>query len=203
MGFRMVKIGSWEQAIHILDDLDSKFEKVAQQAISAEADFLVGEIKKGIQSQAPAGQTFEPLAETTIATRKAKRFKGTKALIRGGDLLASVTKVKADGGWFVGVPRTAQLVNIAKIHEEGGAPIVMKLTPKARRFLFAAYKKAGIFDPDKAKSKTSGGISIIVIKRVARPFLAPVFEKEYANDAIVGMRILQRIAAKIPGLSLA
>jgi len=87
------------------------------------------------------------------------------------------------------------LVNVAAVHEFGSRPIVVKLTPKARRFLHAAFRKAGLDRP------ASGGPStgIAVIKVPARPFLAPVFEKYGADPEQVSKRFLDRVGRLLAG----
>jgi phage gpG-like protein len=99
------------------------------------------------------------------------------ALIASGDLRTSITVTEVTQV-FVGVHRTAKtrtgqsLVDIAALHEHGSRPIVTKLTPKARAFLHAAFRNAGLDAPHGGQPST--GIAVIQIP--ARPFLAPVFE---------------------------
>jgi hypothetical protein len=124
-------------------------------------------------------------------------LKGTKALIAQGDLRNGVVVVKDGDGVFVGALHTAKgragqpLVNVAAV-EFGSRPIVMKLTPKARRFLHAAFRKAGLDAPDGGKPSTG----IAIIKVPARPFLSPVFEKHAEPDE-VSRRFLERVAKKL------
>ncbi len=80
-------------------------------------------------------------------------------------------------------------MNVAAVHELGSRSIVMKLTPKARRFLHAAFRAAGLDRP--AGDKPSTGIA--VIKVPARPFLRPVFEK-YGQAEHVSRRFVGRVA---------
>jgi hypothetical protein len=89
----------------------------------------------------------------------------------------------------------ASLVNVAAIHEFGSRPIVLKLTPKARRFLHAAFRAAGLDAP--AGDRPSTGIAVIKIP--ARPFLRPVFEKHAGDPAEVSRRFLDRVATNLGG----
>jgi hypothetical protein len=86
------------------------------------------------------------------------------------------------------------LANIAAIHEFGSRPIVLKLTPKVRRFLHAAFRAAGLDAP--AGDRPSTGIAVIKIP--ARPFLAPVFEA-FGKPADVSRRFLDRVAQNLGG----
>jgi phage gpG-like protein len=138
--------------------------------------------------------------QTTIAIRRFRGFKGTKPLIVRGDLRNSITVVKQGDGVFVGVLRSAKtaagqsLVNVAAVHELGSRPIVLKLTPKVRRFLHAAFRAAGLDAP--AGDRPSTGIAVIKIP--ARPFLAPLFET-HGKPAYVAGRFLDRVAQNLGG----
>ena len=70
----------------------------------------------------------------------------------------------------------------------------MKLTPKARTFLHAAFRQAGLDAPHGGQPST--GIAVIQVP--ARPFLAPVFEK-YAREEEVSRRFLTRVAKHLGG----
>ncbi|MBN1771102.1 MAG: phage virion morphogenesis protein, partial [Deltaproteobacteria bacterium] len=149
---------------------------------------------------APGGQPFAPLAPTTLAVRRFRVFKGTKALIVRGDLRNSIMVVKQAGGVFVGVLRTAKgkagqpLVNVAAVHEFGSRPIVLKLTPKARRFLHAAFRSAGL--DSTAGDRPSVGIAVVRV--AARPFLRPVFDK-FGQPEDVSRRFIERVARIVGG----
>ena len=101
---------------------------------------------------------------------------------------------------FVGVLRTAKaksgqpLVNVAAANELGSRAIAVKLTPKARRFLHAAFRAAGV--DAQAGDRPSTGIAVVRIP--ARPFLHPVFE-EHGKPEVVAARFLGRIAGLLEG----
>lgn len=117
-----------------------------------------------------------------------------------GDLRNSVTVIKDGDRVLVGVLRTARsragksLMDIAALHEHGSRPIVMRLTPKARAFLHAAFRRAGLDGPSSGPPST--GIAVVQVP--ARPFLAPVFEKHAQPDQ-VSHRFLKRVAAQLSG----
>lgn len=75
--------------------------------------------------------------------------------------------------------------------------MVLRLTPKARAFLHAAFRKARMASP--AGDKPSIGIAIIKVP--ARPFMGPVFEKYGANADEVSRRFLARVARNLRGNS--
>jgi len=170
------------------------------KALLQEAQFLRTKIVEGIREQAPGGQAFTPLAPTTLAIRQFRGFHGTKALLVHGDLRNSITVTKDGDRVFVGVLRTARnrsgksLVDIAALHEHGSRPIVLRLTPKARAFLHAAFRHAGLDGPGSGQPST--GIAVIQVP--ARPFLAPVFEKCAQPDQIA-RRFLERVVAHLRG----
>jgi phage gpG-like protein len=121
-------------------------------------------------------------------------------LLVHGDLRNSVTVTRDGDRALVGVLRTARnragqpLVDIAALNEFGSRPIVMRLTPKARAFLHAAFRHAGFDTP--AAGQPSTGLAIVQIP--ARPFLSPIFEK-YAEPSQVSRRFLERVAKNLGG----
>ena len=170
------------------------------KALLQEAQFLRTKIVEGIREQAPGRRAFTPLAATTLAIRQFRGFRGTKALIVQGDLRNSITVVKDGDRVFVGVLKTARnragksLADIAALHEHGSRPIVLRLTPRARAFLHAAFRHAGLDGPSSGHPST--GIAVIQVP--ARPFLAPVFEK-YAQPEQISRRFLERVASQLSG----
>jgi len=197
---RVTKVGDWALARRLLDQASRRVPQAIDQAVLQEAQYFRTKIVEGIREQAPGGQPFAPPAPTTLAVRRFLGFKGTKALLVHGDLRNSITVVKEGAGAFVGVLRTAKarggeaLVNVAAVHEFGSRPIVMKLTPKARRFLHAAFRAAGLERP--AGGRPSIGIAIIKVQ--ARPFLWPVFER-FGQAEDVSRRFLDRVARSLGG----
>lgn len=79
----VLKIGA-QAAFHDPAALDKALNGAGQIARDS--------VKRRITSQ----EGFAPLAESTIAARERKGFKGTKALIRTGQLLNSITYVVKD-----------------------------------------------------------------------------------------------------------
>ncbi len=195
------KIGPWSRVGKLLAATPRRMREAVDKALLQEAQFFRTKIVEGIREQAPGGRAFAPLAPTTLAIRRFRGFKGTKALLVQGDLRNSITVVKEGGGVFVGVLRTAKgksgqpLVNVATVHEYGSPPIVMKLTPKVRRFLHAAFRRDGL--DSTVDGRPSIGIAIIRVP--ARPFLGPVFEKFSANVDEVSRRFLDRVAGNLSG----
>jgi phage gpG-like protein len=116
-----------------------------QQATIRNALFLVREIQRGIRNQAPGGQAFAKLADSTI-----ERKGSSKALIDTGFLINSITqKIMADKA-FVGLLRGTvnkdgeSMVNIGAVMEYGatinhpnGATIIIP----ARPFLHPVMQK--------------------------------------------------------------
>jgi hypothetical protein len=174
------KTGDWDLARKLVTALPERLERATDLALRQEAQLLRTEIVKGVTSQAPGGKAFEPLAPNTLAARRLKRFRGTKALLRRGDLRNAIQSVVRNGQVFVGVSRKARgrdgasLIDVAKLNEFGSDPIVIPITPKMRRFLFALRREAG---GDASKSGSSGVPGVIVTRIPARPFLRPAFDQ--------------------------
>jgi phage gpG-like protein len=195
------KIGAWSQLGQLLAAAPKRMQEAASKALLQEAQFFRTKIVEGIREQAPGGKAFAPLAPTTLAIRQFRGFRGTKALLVQGDLRNSITVVKEGDRVFVGVLRSAKgragqsLVDVAATHEYGLRPIVMKLTPKARAFLHAAFRNAGLDAP----TRSGPSIGIAVIKVPARPFLGPVFDRYGSNADEVSRRFLERVAKNLGG----
>ncbi len=132
------RFGQWNKAKQVLgSNLGTRMARALRQATVKNAMLLVREIKKGITSQAPGGQPFAKLAESTI-----KRKKSSKALIDTGFLVASITQLILGDRAFVGLLRGTrrkdgeEIVNIGAIMEYGatiehpnGATIVIPPRP--------------------------------------------------------------------------
>lgn len=213
----ILRTGQWSVARRILSTGGARAKRAIDAATMQEGQFLRAKIVTGIRDQAPGGQAFTPLAETTLAIRKFKRFRGTKALIVRGDLRNSVTAQRTGyAGVFVGVLRSARgrtgnaLVNVAEVHEFGSRPITIHVTPKMRAFLNMALgkmnqRRAG---PQTRNSKGqfqkvrylgTGGTGIAAIQIPARPFIRPVVAMYFSNSNEVRMRFLARVGRLLNG----
>ncbi len=132
------RFGQWAKAKQVLGtNLGARLAKALRGATVKNAVLLVREIKKGIRSQAPGGQPFVKLAESTI-----RRKGSSKALIDTGFLLASITQLMLGDRAFVGLLRGTrnkegkEMVNIGAVMEFGatiehpnGATIVIPARP--------------------------------------------------------------------------
>ena len=115
------RTGDWNKAKAKLNGtLGPRIAMALQQATIRNALFLVREIQRGIRNQAPGGQSFAKLADSTIA-----RKGSSKALIDTGFLINSITqKIMADKA-FVGLLRGTvnkdgeNMVNIGAVMEYG------------------------------------------------------------------------------------
>ncbi len=194
------RVGAWSKVGKLLASAPQRMRVAVDKALLQEAQFFRTKIVEGIREGASGGKAFAPLAPTTLAIRRFRGFGGGKALVVQGDLRNSITVVKEREGVFVGVLRSAHgkggqaLYNVAAVHEYGSPPIVVKLTPKVRAFLHAAFRRAGLDSPGDGPST-----GIAVIKVPARPFLGPVFEKYGADADVVSRRFLERVAKNLGG----
>lgn len=212
----VLRTGQWAVARRILTTGSVRARAAMDAATMQEAQYLRGKIVAGIREQAPGGQPFKPLAPSTLAIRRFKRFRGTKALIVRGDLRNSITAQRTGfASAFVGVLRTARakdgrsLVNVAEVQEFGSRPIVVRITPKMRAFLNAALAslnakgtrgrdKSGRFTKAKTIRYRGSGTGIAVIQIPARPFIRPTVDK-YMKPADVRVRFLARVGRLLDG----
>jgi len=190
----VMRTGDWARARQLLAAGPQRLRSAIGVAIRQEAQGLRNEIVQGLTSQAPGGEPIKPPAPLTLAARQLEGFGGTKALLVRGDLRNSITLIVEGDEAFIGVPRSARssggesLVDLAQLHEYGGPPVVIPITPKMRRFLFALLRQAG-------KEPTGGsGRGVVVVQVPARPFLRPAFEK-FREGA--SRRFLERVAQQL------
>lgn len=196
------KVGDWQAARRFLAAAPRRFHRALDQAVRQEALLYKKEIVQGLTTGQPGGKPLAPLAESTLATRRARGLRGTKPLIARGDLRRSITLVTVKPGEvFVGILRSARgrdgqaLVNVAAV-QEFGKTVVFRLTPKARRFLAMALREAG--RAPRGGGGAPGGIAIVRIP--PRPFFRPVFDKlaKGAPARVVG-RMARLLAGDIGG----
>lgn len=190
------RTGDWGMARQLLSGGSERLRRAVRTAVKQEAHVLRNEIVEGITNQSPGGEPLNPLSPLTIAKRQLEGFGGTKALMVRGDLRNSVAVVTEGDGAFIGVPRSARsstgenVVDVAQVQEYGGPPVVLPVTPKMRRFLFALLRKAG-------KEPTGvSGRGVVVVQVPARPFLRPAFEK-FRQGA--SRRFLERVQRLMGG----
>ena len=188
------RTGDWARARRLLTAAPQRLQAAVSAAVRQEAHALRNEIVQGLTSQAPGGETLKPPSPLTIAARQLEGFGGSKALIVRGDLRNSITVIVQGDEAFIGVSRSARskdgasMMDLAKLHEFGGPPVIIPLTPKMRRFLFALLRQAG-------KEPTGGsGRGVIVVQVPARPFLRPAFDK-FREGA--SRRFLERVAREL------
>ncbi len=213
------QVGDWPKMRELMPRLRPRFERAVQVAMRREAHFLRGKMIQGITSGAPGGQKFAPLAPLTLAIRKMKGFSGTKILIVSGTLRGAIMVTELSGhGVFIGVHRSARggkggksLYNLARLHEEGGDWSYL-MTPKQRRFLFAALNKArnagrdsagrflkkGTPNPFDRRPGASTGGARVTVHLPARPFIRPTLEM-YGRPADVKKRLVQSILKSMAG----
>jgi len=135
-----------------------KVRGAVRRSVKVEAHLLRKVIVEGLRDQAPGGKPIRPLKPMTIALRSLPRMNtatkrggkirrrraGTKALIRGGDMMRSVTVQGGSGeglSYTVGVHRGAKgrrggkdMVDLARIHEYGTRRYTVTVTPRMHRF---------------------------------------------------------------------
>jgi hypothetical protein len=188
------RTGDWARARRLLTAAPERLHAAIGTAVRQEAHALRNEIVQGLTRQAPGGEPLKPPSPLTLAARQLEGFGGSKALIVRGDLRNSIVVIVEGDEAFIGVSRSARskdgaaMVDVAKLNEFGGPPVIIPITPKMRRFLFALLRQAG-------KEPTGGsGRGVIVVRVPARPFLRPAFDtfREGASK-----RFLERVAKEL------
>lgn len=192
--------GKWSEVFKTLGSAPRDIAEAKRKVLLQEAQFLRTKILEGLREQAPGGEKFKELSPQTIAIRKFMGFKGTKALMKRGDLRNAVAVVDMGDTIFIGVPRTAKgaggqnLVDVAELNEYGGKPHVIKMTPKMSALLHAAFREAGLPKKDPHAPVTG----IVVVQVPARPFIRPVME-QYGRATDVEKRMADRLQKLMKG----
>ena len=188
------RTGDWARARRLLTAAPERLKAAIGIAVRQEAHALRNEIVQGLTNQAPGGESLKPPSPLTVAARQLEGFGGTKALMVRGDLRNSIIVFVHGDEAFIGVSRSARskdgasMVDVAKLNEFGGPPVIIPITPKMRRFLFALLRQA-------SKEPTGGsGRGVIVVQVPARPFLRPAFDK-FRQGA--SKRFLERVAKEL------
>jgi hypothetical protein len=187
-------VGDWKRALDATQPtaFERRLRAAIMRATYQEAAWARRQIVEGIKSQAPGGQAFKPHSGLTLLARRLQRFRGSKILIRSGELIKSVV-VEPNGpsmACFVGLKRSARsrdgkrLANLGEIHEYGKK---IAVTPKMRAYFRAVFHVS-------LKPSTR----YIVIP--ARPFLRPVFAQHYRTRREVQERIMERVVDAAMGL---
>jgi len=207
-GLTVVKFGDWAKAERILKQGMRPVRRAVGVAWNREAHFLRKMLWNGIRAQAPGGKQFKPLAPLTLAIRRFLGFRGKKALIWHADLIRSIAVIPSgrlgsrNYEVFVGVHRNARdkhgkpSIRIMELNEYGSRPIVVKMTPRMRRFLFAVLRK-GQKGSDKPWWLLSRhGTGIVVLQIPPRPVFRPTWEMWGPSS---GMRVMMIVQLELRG----
>lgn len=191
----VTRTGDWALARRLLTAAPERLRAAVGTAVRQEAHALRNEVVQGLTQQAPGGEPLKPPSPLTLAARRLAGFGGTKSLLVRGDLRNAISVIVDGDEVFVGVPRSARtsdgrsLVDLAQLHEYGGPPVIIPVTPKMRRYLFVLLREAG-------KTPVAGGASrgAIVVQVPARPFLRPAFARFRLGAE---RRFLARVAGQL------
>lgn len=201
--------GDWVRARRAISiPAQARLERAWKKSILKEAHYWRKALVQGLTKQTPGGQRFQKLSPLTRAKRKAQGFAGRKALIRTGTERRSIVVSQRMGAVFVGILRGTKttdgkdLVNIARVHEEGRI-VVIRVTEKMRRYFYAMMRKGGLNATTRGgkRRKTGGGLArgVLVIKIPARPLFKPVYEHMYKNKGSLARRMAKRISLTTKG----
>lgn len=209
-------VGNWSGVRNALaqsNQLKQAINKAAlQEAHDARRDMI-----KGITQQAPGGRSFQALSAITLAIRKARGFRGKKVLLVTAGLRNSITvKQMGSGKIYVGVLRSARskdgrsMINVARMQELGGT-VVIRVTPKMKKWLMIQLRKAGFGSREKRRGKDGRKLKsrfvpsgrgqlasgVLVIKIPARPFMQPIIDNIARNPGALRKRMAERIAREM------
>ena len=184
--------GDWARARQLLAAAPSRLQAAITSAIEGESQVLRDRIVSGLTSS--GGQALTPLAASTLAARRIAGTGGSRALVRTGALRDAVVARVSGKEAFGGVSRKAghgglDTAALAQLHESGAGPFVVRLSPKARRFLFATLGASGA-----PRTSQGQGTGVAVIRSPPRPFLRPAFEAD-RNGA--PERVFARVARSL------
>jgi len=179
------KTGPWAAVGDFLPWMRKNARAIGRAAVSRDARFAAKQLKRAIKTEGKSvGEKWPPLAESTRAGGRKKPLQDTKTLLKS-------IKVKRFGArTFVGVdgsvryPDGTSVATVAGTHE-GGKVIIIPLTNKMRRAIFAKMRRRGSF---KGGGGPGGG-GVMVIKIPARPFIKPTIDKFYGSKARATLRL--------------
>ena len=118
-------MGDWGKISEILNPV--RLQYALFQTADKVGSYGVSEVKKGIRSGSPGGQTFQALSSFTV-----ERKGSNKPLIDKGNLIESITYVVEDrDNVAIGVKK-GEAGKIAAVHEFG---CTIAVTPKMRTYL--------------------------------------------------------------------
>jgi hypothetical protein len=209
MTIQIKQWGDWVQARRAISvGAQYRLDRAWKKSILKEAHYWRKALVQGMTKQAPGGQRFQKLSPLTRAKRRAQGFAGRKALIRTGTMRRSIVVSQRGGTVFVGILRGTKtrdgkdLVNIARVHEEGRI-VVIRVTEKMRRYFYAMMRKGGLSTTSRGgkRRKTGGGLArgVLVIKIPARPVFQPVYDHMYRNKGSLSKRMAKRISIATKG----
>ena len=115
--------GDWGVVSGLLSQLQSSAPEAMDKAMRDEAFLLMRTIIRGFRVRGLTTR-WPKLAPATIASRKRRKFKGTKPLIVTGALRRSIQVMKQGlAEYTIGVHANSERADIAAIHEKGGPKI--------------------------------------------------------------------------------
>ena len=144
--------GSWEEAAALLGAYATQLPKALDQAIMHEGEECRADIVEGMVAQAPGGQPFKPLAQSTIAFRRAKAAAG---VIAAGKKRIAKARA-AQTGRMIGAIRAArEKLTQARNAGMGGTRKLMQQGKIERRFKSARAQAAMAKKINAINAKTS------------------------------------------------
>lgn len=176
----MTLTGDWAEVGRILRVNQARLPLVIDRVVKAESERLAKMIRLGITRQSPGGKKLRRPAASTILGRRLAGVRGSLALVSSRKMLRSISARRTGlAAFFVGVPRkragSIDMARIAQINEEGMGPVIVRISPKMRRFLHVLFSRTGDAAPRGGERP-----GFIVIRIPARPFIGPVVDHEMA-----------------------
>ena len=167
--------GDWRRARRILRGSRDDMRRAVDRMARAEARHVARKIVEGLKTQRPGGRPIRPPSRATLLVRQLRGISSRRALVASGQLMRAIAVTRGGRGrYFVGVKRQRRgrgprLDVIARMQEEGFGPVVIKITPKMRRFLGAVFR---------GRPRGTASRGVVVVRVPPRPFIRPVVERE-------------------------
>jgi hypothetical protein len=182
---RIELTGDWDEARSVLRRGPLLVRRAMDEVLQAEARHAADVMGQALENGGPEGRKTRPLKPLTLLARRLAGIRGDAPLYATRTMRRAMVVNRIPRGYFAGVPslryRGRDLARIAKVHEYGAGPYLVKMTLKMRRFLFGVLFK----DRPVGRRSRGGKAGYIMVRIPARPFVRPVARREFAMSRLV------------------
>lgn len=176
--------GDWDEAGDVLRRGPVLVRLAMDDVLQSEARHAVEAMGHALENGGPEGRKTRPLKPLTLLARRLAGIRGNSPLYATGTMRRALTVKPIPRGYFAGVPavrhRGRDMARIAKAHEYGAGPYLVKMTPKMRRFLFGVLLKG----QPAGRRRRGGKAGYVLVRIPPRPFVGPVARREFARSRL-------------------